>query len=139
MIDYEYSKFSDLQGKILKSVEVNRSGADDDIVFVTEAGETYRMFHHQDCCENVYIESFLGDAEDLIGTPILVAEERVSEEPPVQILVETAAKGETYFPSNDSERWTFYTIRTIKGSVDIRWHGSSNGYYSESVSFEKIG
>lgn len=85
-----------------------------------EAGKrTFKMFHHQDCCECVYIEDVNGDFMDLIGSPILVAEEREAEN------VEAAESG----------TWTFYTLRTVKGSVDIRWNGESNGYYSESVDF----
>ena len=30
------------------------------------------------------------------------------------------------------------TMTTAKGYVTVRWYGTSNGYYSESVSFAEI-
>jgi len=84
------------------------------------------MFHSQDCCESVTIDDICGDVQDLVGTEILVAEEVMSDD---------FGPKERY---DESYTWTFYKFRTIKGSVDIRWYGTSNGYYSESVSFTKI-
>lgn len=122
------TEFSELQGKTLTQVHQYE---DAEIVFVCDDGKTYELYHSQDCCESVVIESVVGDYADLIGTPILLAEESVSENPPI-----TPADFRGYI--NDSNTWTFYKLRTIKGSVDIRWHGSSNGYYSESVDFREM-
>jgi len=94
------------------------------LAFLTSNNEVFRMVHHQDCCECVSIESITGDLNDLKGNPILVAEEstNVDQEPKNS--------------PDESHTWTFYKFATVKGWVDIRWYGSSNGYYSESVSFE---
>ncbi len=89
------------------------------------------MYHEQDCCEGVSVEDICGDINDIIGTPILIAEESTSEENP------SDAKPET-IEYQDSFTWTFYKLSTIKGSVTIRWYGESNGYYSESVEFVKM-
>jgi hypothetical protein len=116
------AEFEDLLGKTL--VRVEREG-DDLLRFVTNEGEKFEMFHQQDCCESVEIESITGDLTDLIGTPILLAEEAEGGLPPKD-------------PGDESYEWTFYKLRTIKGSVDIRWYGTSNGYYSETVDFIKV-
>lgn len=118
-------EFSDLLGKILASIEVNE--AKDEMRFVTEDGRTYLMYHSQDCCESVSIESIVGDLRDLIGKTILKAEVATSGDRPEDV-------PETEYGS-DSETWTFYKLATIKGYVDIRWLGESNGWYSESVDF----
>ncbi|MGF3976640.1 DUF7448 domain-containing protein, partial [Staphylococcus aureus] len=99
----------------------------DEVTFMAETGEVYSMYHQQDCCESVYIESVTGDVNDLIGTPILMAEEVSDTDFPPQA-------GEYV----DSYTWTFYKLATIRGYVDIRWLGQSNGYYSESVNFEHV-
>ena len=121
-----YEKFEDLKGKVLKEATVG----DREIRFVTVDGDIYRMFHYQDCCESVYVESVVGDVQDLVGEPILVAEEVTSHDNP-----EDADVSEY----QESFTWTFYKLATRKGYVDIRWYGESNGYYSEGVSFEKDG
>lgn len=118
--------FEHLRGKILRMVAVNDDNTE--ISFIDEEGSLYKLRHHQDCCESVYIESIVGDLDDLLDTPILRAEEAESHDAP-------AAEGGG---TEESYTWTFYKLATIKGYVDIRFYGSSNGYYSESVSFDLI-
>lgn len=124
--DYDYNfagDFSILKGRTIKAIERGNEDGNDALRFAMEDGDVFRLSHHQSCCESVYIEDICGDLEDLIDTPILVAEERTTKD-------EEDEYGES--------RWTFYELRTIKGSVTIRWHGSSNGYYSISVDFDKM-
>lgn len=116
--------FKSLKGKTLKKVIVDTGN--DNIIFECTDNSKYRMFHNQSCCESVVIESIVGDLNDLIGNPILLAETRVSSE---------LDEGQEY---EESFTWTFYEIRNIKASCQIRWFGSSNGYYSESVNFRKL-
>ena len=122
-------RFEDLQGRVLTRVEkIN----DDELRFYLTDEHYVRMYHEQDCCESVTIEDIVGDLDDLVGTPLLLAEETVNDDRDIDQDTE-----DSY--SYDSETWTYYRFRTIKGSVDIRWYGTSNGYYSESVDIEIVG
>lgn len=119
--------FSDLVGKTL--TEVKGSAGDDSMVFTTDTGEVFKMIHVQDCCESVSVDDIEGDLADLIGSPIVLAEESSNSDP------QKGQKVEDWC----SFTWTFYRIATAKGFVVIRWYGESNGYYSESVTFAKVG
>ncbi len=117
----EIKEFSNLKGNIITEILINKP--QDEIIFTLENGEKYKLYHEQDCCEGVSIEDICGDIDYLLNSEILTADEISSSS-------DDSDKSYTY-------TWTFYVLATIKGSVSIRWYGSSNGYYSESVDFEK--
>lgn len=111
-----------LEGLVLRSVEHAYKGSEK-VVFQAVDGREFTMEHYQDCCESVELEDVCGDIEDLIGTTILSAYK---------------VSNDNLMPLNDyddSYTWTFFHIRTIKGTVTFRWYGCSNGYYSEDVDF----
>ena len=129
LLEWKDAKVTDLIGKTLTSIQGKKG--DDLIVF--RAGENkdsgvteWHMQHDQDCCESVYVEDIIGNLNDLIGSPIKMAEEvkNVNRKPLAD------GDGEAY-------EWTFYKFATVKGYVTIRWYGTSNGYYSTEVSFRK--
>ena len=125
-------KFDDLVGKVLSKIDQNDDK--DELIFTLDCGERYKLWHMQDCCESVTIEDISGDLDDLVGIPILLAEESTNTKNPPEGYDQDGSKdwyGETF-------TWTFYKISTNKGSVTIRWFGTSNGYYSESVDFDKV-
>ena len=122
---YDNTNINELIGKTLVSASQT---SEDEIVFKTDQGEQYMLYHCQDCCERVTVEDICGDLADIVGSPILVAEESTSDENPPGVTKDY----------QDSFTWTFYKIDTVKGGVTIRWYGESNGYYSESVYFSKV-
>jgi hypothetical protein len=116
----EYKVIEAMIGKVMSNVEVHSSAVDrreDELVFTAKDGTVFTFYHAQDCCESVSIEDVCGDLRDLIGSPLIVAEEASNRE---------GGRG-------GSETWTFYRFATSKGNVTVRWYGESNGYYSESV------
>lgn len=118
------AEMNDLIGKVVRKATGGEGS--EEIVLECDEG-SFRFYHRQNCCESVSVESITGDLEDLVGSPILLAEESTTEETP---------EGFKHEYEPESQTWTFYKLATIKGYVDIRWFGSSNGYYSEGVDLE---
>ena len=133
-----------LEGKIL--TKIIRMQDPDTLIFNTTCGESFRMYHDQDCCESVWIEDICGDLDDLLHTPMVQAFEKTSTKEEINLIPCYKKQAinrllsiidNTDHVLDDSVTYTFYTLTTIKGTVTIRWCGTSNGYYSESVNFER--
>lgn len=109
--------FSDLVSHHILRIEAVKG--EGEVRLLLDDGRVFTMLHHQDCCESVYLEDVCGDLDDLIGAQVVHARE------------------ETQDDEADAEcgMWTFYILSTTKGTVTLRWHGSSNGYYSVGVDF----
>lgn len=102
------------------------------MAFVAEDERKFVFWYEHDCCASCSVEDVCGDLSDLVGSPIVEAEE-VSNYAPDKAPWE--ADKDRYAP--ESFTWTFYRFSTAKGTVTVRWLGESNGYYSESVSFRE--
>lgn len=112
-----YARIEDMVGKTFTRVT---GGVGSGEMVFENATERYVFTHDQDCCESVDINDVVGELGDLEGVPLLMAEEvsgYIGPEPEYA----------------DSYTYTFYKFATIRGYVDVRWLGESNGYYSESV------
>jgi len=119
---------SDLCGKILLDVYLEKAFRCDEkpnaIFFRVTDGIIYKLYHERKCCDRVYIDdikisSELPDFECLKNTPILFAEKTSKIQ--------------------DKEEWHFFKLSTIKGSVDIIFHGTSKGCNSMDVKMEFAG
>ena len=97
----EFVDFEILKGKILTNIEINEE--EDEITFTDSEGVKYLMYHEQDCCEDVNIEDICGDINNLLNTPIVLAEEVISN-----------GEDEDEDCEDYSCTWTFYKLATIK-------------------------
>ena len=80
---YDDHSINELVGKTLVRVELNDGR--DVLEFETSDGNRYQLYHYQDCCESVWLEDVNGDFDDLIGSPLLVADEVTNLEHDMQI------------------------------------------------------
>ncbi len=117
--------FEELIGKTLTAIKVDEKYAAW-ILFVISEDEKYLLHNDEADCNDVQvtIDDINGDINDLVGSPLTMAE---------------SVSNEAFEKTQDAEgTWTFYRFATIKGYVDIRWFGTSNGYYSETVTLERL-
>ena len=96
------ASLADLVGKVFTRVY-----ATDDTLIFENSTDRFVFYHAQDCCESVYIESIVGDLEDLIGEPILRAEESQD----LFDIIKNADKDDDDF-GDESYTWTFYKFAT---------------------------
>ena len=115
--EYCCEDLSDLLGKVIVETYRDESG----IQLLTEDGTLYMFYHEQECCECVYLEDVTGDLQNLVGTPIFIAE--------------CVTNSGTNRNTEDEEEleefytwtfytWTFYKFATNKGYVTLRWYGT---------------
>lgn len=123
-------EFDFLIGKTIASIDRSDS---DLIAFTLSDGTRCELYHEQDCCESVTVESIDGTLDSIIGKEIVIAAE--CELPNGEDPAGYKAAEDSY---RDSWTWTIYTLATLDSNVSIRWLGESNGYYSESVNFRVV-
>jgi hypothetical protein len=123
------NNIEDLVGQTIVNISHDDNGLD----FIVFNGEEYHLFNlsgddgpPNDC--HVWLESVVGDVKDLVGEKLLKAEVATNS-------------GDTVdkHGNEDSGTWTFYKFATIKGYVDIRFCGTSNGYYCETAVLHDFG
>ena len=125
------AEFNDLVGETIISFSGLEKGSEV-IIFNTSTGIKYKMFHDQVCCESVSVEDIHGNISDILDSKITHAEVVTnSDENPDDVSGDILEDQRSF-------TWTYYYIRTDKGSLSILWYGLSNGYYSEKVNFEKV-
>ena len=113
----KYCDMKDMVGKKVRGIYY-----DEEIFQILTDDCVYAFYHQQDCCESVLLTQVDGISDKIIGSFIVTTEEVVDEK--------------------DTEyghiTWTFYKIGTIKGMIDFRFQGESDGGYSETVDLVKI-
>lgn len=107
-----------LVGKTVTSIDADGTS------FTTSDGKQYIMRHEQSCCEYVRHSHTIGRPKDLIGAPLIFANDDHAE---------PADHPNMAKPSCDSHTWTVFQFHTATARLEVWWLGESNGYYSEDV------
>lgn len=100
-------------------------GATPSLLFITTNKGLLHFYHNQDCCESVWLEDGFEDLKRMIGEKVFSAKE-----------VTNHNIGEMLPCSDVSFTWTYYNISTLYHDCTLRFYGTSNGWYSESVDVE---
>lgn len=116
------------EGSAIKSIEfLDERGGMEEVRFNMDDGTVVTVYHEQECCESVSIDSM--DKEDLlacIGDGPVTFTRRVSrgEHPDETVPVEGA--------------YTFITLQSQHNNATFSFRGESNGRYTKDASM-KVG
>jgi hypothetical protein len=83
------------------------------ILFLMSDGSAYGFHHDQDCCESVSVVDVCGDIADLMGSPLVQAEEATSQDGKT---VDPFTQAECNVEYEDSQTWTFYKFATTRAA-----------------------
>ncbi len=128
-VKWEYNsiecKVENWLGKVLDKIGLSEDKRE--MLFHFADGDIFRMCNliSRICFVDVWCEEIIGDLDDLIGSPLTMAEE-----------VSNVDHAQNDY-NEGSHTWTFYKFSTAKGYVTLRWLGTSNGFYSEDVDIMK--
>lgn len=110
-----------IEGKIITDVIYSQ----EEITLIC-GDEAFRMYHSQDCCECVMVYDVSDDISKLIGSRVVLATQNILQDWP----------GDIKYNPFDSYTWTIFRFVNESGvDITVRWLGTSNGFYSESVYF----
>jgi hypothetical protein len=112
----------ELNGKIISKIEGFHVDSEELTITLTD-GTRILFYHYQACCEGVSIEDVNGNPDNHIGAKLYGIDVKSNSNS-----INPNVEGESF-------TWTFYTIKTSKGYLDVRWLGNSNGYYGEEVDY----
>lgn len=120
-------KFSDLKGCVIHDIRIGPFTVE----FTLDKGKRYHLYHSQDCCEVVSVQSVIGEVTSVLGEVLEATKEVFSDRDP-----EGYVSLDHY---RDSYTWSIFKLKTnYGGKLEIRFLGESNGYYSESVDWAKL-
>lgn len=119
----------ELKGQVIKAITFEHDRHDTSLVITTATG-MYKLKHIQDCCESVTIVAQLGNIFDVLEVPITLAEEDCTDTMPPAFGVDKE--------SHESVTYSTYTLTASSGTWKFLVIGESNGYYGETMSFNKI-
>lgn len=119
------ANWHDLKGQLITRVVASVT---DDEVTVYTTTINLRAYHESECRESMRLIRTEGNLDDLVGATIRNAEDDSGAQDPEWYK-------ETY---DDSHTWTKLTLNTTKGDVHFWFLGESNGYYGETLDFQRL-
>ena len=135
-----------------KIIKIERSGSLrlgahlDELIFITEGGFKFKMYHMNECAETARLDNTIGKIDDLFGSYVLDISAYEDEGFEKWFRYKFTKKNkwgekcdshENVYP--EYHNWVFIRVTTEKGSVIFRWFiESEDGFNNSEILFEEI-